>query len=47
MHFCSVKGAVCTFRKFTRFFVYINTKDFDGLKVMKVLSHSMLKKVCS
>ena len=28
----------------TRIFVYKRTKDFDGLKVKKVLSQSMLKK---
>ena len=47
MRFYTIKGAVCTFRKFIRFFVYIKAKDFDGLKVKKVLSHSVLKKVCS
>ena len=47
MLFYSIKGVVCTFREFIRFFVYIKTKDFDGLKVKKVLSHSMLKEVCS
>ena len=29
------------------FFVYIYKKNFDGLKVKKVLSHSSLKKVYS